>query len=153
MKRMLGNHYHWAATLCSKVFFFSTEFTVNPMCLTNCYIILMPNLDCELDYIQNQLKPKQLGTTLIDFTWLNHSWWEDWILIIWGQKVHPYSGPYFLVASRIRGHGRKKLLSFSCLLLSAQLHLPGCQDFTSLLMLLVLESTSLKHKLSRQPGC
>lgn len=51
---------------------FSTEFTVSPKGVTNCFIILISNLGCQIEYNLNQLKPKQLGTLVIDLSSLSH---------------------------------------------------------------------------------
>lgn len=66
---------------------------------------VMAHLGFQVDYIQNQPKPKQLGILVRDFL--------DWV--IWSGKTYPKSGPYLLVAVHIQGHGRRKLLPFAYL--------------------------------------
>ena len=46
---------------------------------------VMINLGCQLDYIWNQWKSKQLATSVRNFL----------DCVIWGGKRHPKAGPYF----------------------------------------------------------
>lgn len=59
---------------------------------------MMADRGCQLDYIWNQLKPKQQGRPMRDF--------PDWIIS--GGKTYPKSRSHFLMAPHIKGHRRRK---------------------------------------------
>jgi hypothetical protein len=79
---------------------------------------------CQLDYVWNLLKPKQLSIPGRDFFFIKP--FEigrpvfNPVLLKW--KIHVYSGPHSLLAVYIKDMEEASLLSFTYCLLSLQVH-------------------------------
>lgn len=67
----------------------------------------MANLDCQLNFIWNKIKPRLMGTPVKNSL--------DYVICC--GKTYPESGPYLLVAANTKRGGKRKLLLFTCLFL------------------------------------
>lgn len=80
-------------------------------------IYMMAILGCQLNYIWNELTPKQLGIPVREFSSLNHSRQEDALQTLrWEDPPQTWAAP--CAGSLQKGHDRRELLFF-CLLVLA----------------------------------